>query len=62
LSPKKIVNTYPQEFQDMREISRLRHSILEHLLHHVDCLEDGREAVKEVDNITGKGRNGEGEK
>jgi hypothetical protein len=62
LSPKDIVHSYPREFHDVREISHLRHSILEHLLHDVDCLEDGREAVEEVDNITGKGRNGEGEK
>lgn len=33
LSPKVIVNSYPQEFNDAREISRLRQSIFEQLLH-----------------------------
>jgi len=32
LSPKMIVNTYPQEFQDVQEIFHLRHSIFELLL------------------------------
>ena len=31
LSPKEIVSSYPQEFHDVREISRLRHSVLERL-------------------------------
>jgi hypothetical protein len=43
LSPKKIVNSYPQEFQDVREIFRLRHSIFELLLHRLDQLDDLRE-------------------
>jgi hypothetical protein len=52
LSPKKIVNTYPQEFQDVQEISRLRHTFFERLLHHLDLPDDGKESVKEVSNTT----------
>ncbi len=63
LSPKKIVNTYPQEFQDVQEISRLRHTIFERLLHHLDLLDDWKERVKEVSNTTksseGLGEEGE---
>lgn len=36
LSPKDIVIFFPQEFQDVYEISRLRYYIFERLLHHVD--------------------------
>jgi hypothetical protein len=53
LSPKKIVNTYPQEFQDVQEISRLRHTFFERLLHHLDLPDDGKESVKGVSNTTG---------
>lgn len=36
LSPKDIVYSYSQEFHEVREISHLRHSIFEQLLHRVD--------------------------
>jgi hypothetical protein len=36
LSPKKIVKTYPQEFNDVCEISRLRHSMFELLSNYCD--------------------------
>jgi hypothetical protein len=39
LSPKDIVYSYSQEFHDVREISHLRHSIFEQLLHCVDHFE-----------------------
>jgi hypothetical protein len=48
LSPKKIVNTYPREFQDVQEISCLRQSIFELLLHRLDQLDDLRATDKEV--------------
>ncbi len=48
LSPKKIIKIYPQEFQDVQEISRLRHTIFELLLHRLDDL---RETDKEVNTI-----------
>ena len=38
LKPKDIVNICPQEFSDVREISRLRCVIIERLLNHVDKL------------------------
>ena len=40
LSPKKIVNTYPHEFSDVSEISHLRHSMFERLLHYFDHTDD----------------------
>jgi hypothetical protein len=52
LSPKKIINSYPQEFQDVQEISRLRHTLFERLLRHLDFPDDGKEGVKEVSNTT----------
>jgi len=62
LQPRDIVNYYPQEFHDLREIVRVRYTILEQLLQHVNCLDDWREDVKEVDVTTGKGLDGEREK
>lgn len=38
LSPREIVQRCPQEFRDVQEISRLRRSILEHLLRKGDYL------------------------
>ncbi len=39
LSPREIVQRCPQEFRDVQEISRLRRSILEHLLRNGDYLD-----------------------
>jgi hypothetical protein len=58
LKPRDIVNSYPQEFHDIDEISRVRNFILEQLLHHVDWQEE----VKEVDTMVGNGFEGGGEK
>jgi hypothetical protein len=38
LSPREIVRFCPQDFNDIDEISRLRLSLLERLLHHADHL------------------------
>jgi hypothetical protein len=38
LSPREIVRFCPQDFNDIYEISRLRLSLLERLLHHADHL------------------------
>ena len=46
LSPKKIVNTFPQEFQDVQEIFHLRHSIFELLLHRLNQLDEWQESFK----------------
>jgi len=54
LKPGDIVNCYPQEFHDMREISRVRNFILDQLLHHVDW--------QEVDAVSGKDHVGVEEK
>lgn len=51
LSPKDIVISYPQEFTDVREISHLRHSIFEQLLHWADHFDGWRDTVRGV-NIT----------
>ena len=42
LSPKDIVNSFPQEFQDVHEISRLRCFIFERLLHEMPHFPDGQ--------------------
>jgi len=39
LKPKDIVNSCPKEFSDVREISRLRCSIIKRLLDHVEQLD-----------------------
>jgi hypothetical protein len=36
LKPREIIHFYPQEFSDVREISRLRHTIMERFLHNAD--------------------------
>jgi hypothetical protein len=36
LSLRDVLLNCPQEFDDLREISRLRHDILEQLLHNAD--------------------------
>jgi hypothetical protein len=46
LSPKKIVYTYPQEFQDVQEIFHLRRSVFELLLSRLNQLDDWQESVK----------------
>lgn len=63
LGPKDIVIFSPQEFQDVREISRLRCFIIEQLLHQMDHLAGWRETVKEKNHATrsAEGRDGEGE-
>ena len=64
LSPKDIVISYPQEFTDVREISHLRHSIFEQLLHWADHFDEWRHTVRGV-NITAEsseGLGGKGEK
>jgi len=38
LKPREIVRFYPQEFNDLHDISRLRLSLLERLLRHADQL------------------------
>ena len=38
LTPKQIVRFCPQDFNDVDEISRLRLSVMERQLHHVDHL------------------------
>jgi hypothetical protein len=38
LTPKQIVRFCPQDFNDVEEISRLRLSVMERLLHHTDHL------------------------
>jgi hypothetical protein len=57
LSPKKIVYTYPQEFQDVQEILHLRYSIFERLLHRLNQLDDRQENVEEA-NATSKSSKG----
>jgi hypothetical protein len=52
LSPKKIVYTYPQEFQDVQEIFHLRHSIFELLMSRLNQLEDWQENDKVVNSTT----------
>jgi hypothetical protein len=52
LSPKDIVIFFPQEFQNVREISRLRCIIIERLSHHVDHFDGWRETVEEANNAT----------
>lgn len=36
LKPEEIAQCYPQEWSDIQEIHRLRHSILERVLQHTD--------------------------
>lgn len=38
LKPKEIVQFCPQEWSDVQEIYRLRHSVVERLLHNADYL------------------------
>jgi hypothetical protein len=38
LSPREVLCCCPREFDDLREISHLRYTILEHLLRHADQL------------------------
>jgi hypothetical protein len=38
LGPQEIVHRCPQEWSDVQEISRLRHTIVERLLHHADTI------------------------
>jgi hypothetical protein len=38
LSPGEVLRCCSQEFDDLREISHLRYTILEHLLRHADQL------------------------
>lgn len=52
LSPKKIVYSYPQEFQDVQEIFHLRHSIFELLLSRLNQLDDWQENDKEANSTT----------
>ena len=62
LSPKDIVIFLPQEFQDVREISRLRCFIVERLLHQMDHFPGWPETVEETSNAVRsvEERDGEG--
>jgi hypothetical protein len=46
LKPKDIVYTYPQEFQDVEEISCLRLRLIQRLLDREDQLDGKREAIQ----------------
>jgi hypothetical protein len=46
LKPKDIVHTYPQEFQDVAEISCLRLRLIQRLLDREDQLDGKREAIQ----------------
>lgn len=63
LGPKDIVIFFPQEFQDVGEISRLRCFIIERLLHQIGHFAGWRETVEETNNATrsAEGWDGEGE-
>jgi hypothetical protein len=39
LKPREVIHLFPLEFQDVQEISRLRRSIIERLLDHMDQFE-----------------------
>jgi len=54
LKPKDIVQIYPQQFNDVREISRLRCSIFERLLDHVNLPIGPIYPISEARNTTAR--------
>jgi hypothetical protein len=54
LKPKNVVQIYPREFNDVREISRLRCSIIERFLDHVNLPIEPIDPIREARNTTAR--------